>query len=260
MGGRRQWVRLATTQGASFAELLPAAADQPRTARLLSAAPWDGGVARGEPFSFAETELLAPVTPSKILCVGRNYVEHARELGNEVPKEPLYFFKPPSSLIGHGKTIVLPSESERVEHEAELALVIGKRARRIRAEDALSHVFGFTIALDITARDLQKKDGQWWRAKGFDTFCPTGPCITEGVDCSDVRIVCRVNDQVRQDGRTSQMAFNIPFLIAYASNVMTLEPGDLLLTGTPSGVGPLKAGDRIEVEIDRLGALRCDVG
>ena len=206
-----------------------------------------------------DARLLAPSTPSKIICVGRNYVEHAKELGNEVPKMPLIFMKPPSSVISDGEPIVLPPQSNQVEHEAELVAVIGKRGRNITAESARDHILGYTIGNDVTARDLQKTDGQWTRAKGFDTFCPFGPWIDTDFDPSDALITCRVNGQMRQLSSTRDMVFAIGVLIAYASSVMTLEPGDLLFTGTPSGVSQLKAGDIVEVEIDGLGVLKNPV-
>lgn len=202
-----------------------------------------------------ELKLLAPCEPSKIVCVGRNYVEHAKELGNEVPKVPLIFFKPPSSIIPTGGTIALPPQSKQVEHEGELAAVIGKRARDVTAENAKEYIFGYTIGNDITARDLQKTDGQWTRAKGFDTFCPFGPWIDTDFDPSDAVVTCRVNGQMRQMASTRDMVFNVGTLIAYISSVMTLEPGDLILTGTPAGVGELKNGDVVEVEIEGLGKL-----
>ncbi|MEJ5308785.1 MAG: fumarylacetoacetate hydrolase family protein [Anaerolineae bacterium] len=206
--------------------------------------------------------LLPPVCPSKIICVGRNYVAHAAEHGVEVPAEPLLFFKPPSSVIGPGEAIVLPALSQRVEHEAELAVVIGKRCRNVTAEEAWDYVLGVTCSNDVTARDLQRKDGQWTRGKGFDTFCPVGPWIVSGLraaDIADLSIVCRVNGEVRQEGRTSQMVFSVGTLIAYAASVMTLEPGDVFLTGTPAGVGPLVSGDVVEVDIEGIGVLRNPV-
>ena len=221
---------------------------------LYDRAPWLGGAETGERAPLS-SPLLAPVEPFKILCVGRNYVAHAKELGNEVPKEPLLFFKPKTALVGHEGTIVLPSASERVEHEAELGVVIGKLARQVDRERAMEHVFGYTVVNDVTARDLQKKDGQWTRAKGFDGFCPAGPWIETALDPRDVRVRCRVNGAVRQDGRTSSMVFDVPALIAYASAAMTLEPGDLLVTGTPEGVGPLVAGARLETEVEGIGVL-----
>lgn len=203
----------------------------------------------------AEVKLLPPCEPSKIICVGRNYVEHARELGNEVPKVPLIFLKPPSALIADGETILLPPQSAQVEHEAELVVVIGKRGRNVTAEQAKKYIFGYTIGNDVTARDLQKIDGQWTRAKGFDTFCPFGPWIDTDFDPADAVITCRVNGQMRQMASTRDMVFSVGVLIAYISSIMTLEPGDLIFTGTPSGVGELQNGDRVEVEIEGLGSL-----
>jgi 2-keto-4-pentenoate hydratase/2-oxohepta-3-ene-1,7-dioic acid hydratase in catechol pathway len=209
-----------------------------------------------EPLPLNEAKLLAPVTPSKIVCVGRNYREHAQELGNEVPAEPLLFFKPPSSLLAPGGVVKMPSASQRVDYEGELALVIGKRASRLKASDAWhSYVRGYTLANDVTARDLQKKDGQWTRAKGFDTFCPVGPFVTDAVDPAGLVIETRLNGEVRQQGTTADFIFAIPELLAYITAAITLEPGDLVLTGTPAGVGPVKAGDRVDVAIEGLGVL-----
>lgn len=209
-----------------------------------------------EPMALHGADLLAPVTPSKIICVGRNYREHAKELGNEAPAEPLLFFKPPSSLLPSGGTIVLPPQSERVDFEGELAIVIGKRVRNLRASDWRSAIRGYTLANDVTARDLQKKDGQWARAKGFDTFCAVGPLVSDEIDPhSGITIETRVNGELKQQGSTKDFIFAIPELLAYISAAFTLEPGDLILTGTPAGVGPLKAGDRVEVSIAGLGVL-----
>jgi 2-keto-4-pentenoate hydratase/2-oxohepta-3-ene-1,7-dioic acid hydratase in catechol pathway len=202
-----------------------------------------------------ELKLLAPCEPSKIICVGRNYVEHAKELGNEVPKVPLIFFKPPSSIISNGDSIFLPPQSKQVEHEAELVIVIGKRAKNVTAESAKEYIFGYTIGNDVTARDLQKVDGQWTRAKGFDTFCSFGPWIDTDFDPSDAVVTCRVNGQMRQMASTRDMVFNVGTLLAYISSVMTLEPADLIFTGTPAGVGELKNGDMVDVEIEGLGKL-----
>lgn len=202
-----------------------------------------------------EVRLLAPIWPSKIICVGRNYVEHAKEHNAEVPKIPLIFMKPPSAIINPGDTILLPPQSAQVEHEAELVAVIGKRGRAIPADEAASYILGYTIGNDVTARDLQRSDGQWTRAKGFDTFCPFGPWIDTEFDPSDAVISCRVNGQIRQMASTHDMVFSVPTLVAFISSVMTLEPGDLIFTGTPAGVGPLKAGDIVEVEIENLGKL-----
>jgi 2-keto-4-pentenoate hydratase/2-oxohepta-3-ene-1,7-dioic acid hydratase in catechol pathway len=194
--------------------------------------------------------------PSKIVCVGRNYVEHAKELGNEVPERPLLFFKPPSALIGAGEPIRLPRASQRVEHEAEIAVVIGRRARAVREAEALEYVAGYAPLNDVTARDLQKADGQWARAKGFDSFCPLGSVVPAGgIDPRELRVIGRVNGEVRQDGRAREMAFSIPALIAYISEIMTLEPGDVIATGTPAGVGPLRPGDVVEVEVEGVGSI-----
>lgn len=202
-----------------------------------------------------EVRLLAPTRPGKIICIGRNYVEHAKEHNAEVPKIPLIFMKPPSAIINPGDTILLPPQSAQVEHEAELVAVIGKRGRAIPADEAAGYILGYTIGNDVTARDLQRSDGQWTRAKGFDTFCPFGPWIDTEFDPSDAVISCRVNGQLRQLASTRDMVFSVPNLVAFISSVMTLEPGDLIFTGTPAGVGPLKAGDIVEVEIENLGKL-----
>lgn len=200
------------------------------------------------------------MSPSKIVCVGRNYVEHARELGNEVPERPLIFLKPSSAIIRDGEEIVLPAESRQVEYEGEIALVIGERARKVPASRAMDHVVGYAPLNDVTARDLQKSDGQWTRAKGFDTFCPVGAMMpAAGFEHGALEVVCRVNGEVRQHGRSSEMAFPIPLLIEYISGIMTLEPGDLIATGTPAGVGRLQPGDVVEVEIPGIGSVRNPV-
>lgn len=206
-----------------------------------------------------KVRLLAPVTPGKVLAVGRNYAAHAAEFNNPLPPEPLLFLKPPSAVIGPGEPIVLPALSQQVDHEAELAVVIGRRCRRVRREEALSYVLGYTCANDVTARDLQRRDGQWTRAKGFDTFCPLGPWIVTDLEPTSLEVIGRVNGEVRQRGHTRDVLFPIPVLIEYAAAVMTLEPGDVILTGTPSGVGPLHAGDTVEVEVPGLGVLRNPV-
>ena len=210
-----------------------------------------------KPMPLSAAQLLPPVTPSKIVCVGRNYRDHAKELGNEVPAEPLLFFKPPSSLLSPAGTVLMPPASARVDFEGELALVIGRRASKLKPDaDWRSYVRGYTIANDVTARDLQKKDGQWTRAKGFDTFCPVGPLVSDEVDPeSGLTVETRVNGELRQHGSTTDFIFSIPELLAYITAAITLEPGDLLLTGTPAGVGPLAAGDRVEVSISGLGVL-----
>jgi 2-keto-4-pentenoate hydratase/2-oxohepta-3-ene-1,7-dioic acid hydratase in catechol pathway len=210
-----------------------------------------------EPMPLAGADLLPPVTPSKIVCVGRNYREHAQELGNEVPKEPLLFFKPPSSLLKPGGVVRLPLMAERVDFEGELALVIGKRTRNFDpGADWRSVVRGFTLANDVSARDLQKKDGQWTRAKGFDTFCPVGPLVSDELDLdAGPTIETRLNGELRQHGTTLDFIFPVPQVLAAITASMTLEPGDLVLTGTPAGVGPLKAGDRVEISVAGLGVL-----
>jgi 2-keto-4-pentenoate hydratase/2-oxohepta-3-ene-1,7-dioic acid hydratase in catechol pathway len=232
-------------------------------ARALDAAPWLGGRPTGQtsPFRGDFEDLLAPVEPSKILCVGRNYKAHAQELGNEVPKEPLLFWKPPSSVLAPRGTLELPPAevSSRVDQEAEIALVIGKTARHVSVERALDHVFGVTLAFDITARDLQKKDGQWTRAKGLDGFCPVGPIVTSGLDAAALRFTCRVNGEVRQEGDARNMIFSPAELVAYASRFFTLMPGDIFLTGTPEGVAPLSGGDELELEMPGVGVLRAKV-
>ncbi|HMF07776.1 MAG TPA: fumarylacetoacetate hydrolase family protein [Thermoanaerobaculia bacterium] len=199
----------------------------------------------------------APPLPSKIIAVGRNYREHAKELGNEAPdEEPILFLKAPTALVVGGGDIVLPSESARVDYEGELCLVVGKKARRWPQESWMDALAGVCCANDVTARDLQKKDGQWARAKSFDTFCPIGPEIVAGLDPSDLAITTRVNGAVKQSSRTSFMVFSPAFLVPFISRMMTLLPGDLILTGTPAGIGPLAAGDVVEVEIERIGILQ----
>jgi 2-keto-4-pentenoate hydratase/2-oxohepta-3-ene-1,7-dioic acid hydratase in catechol pathway len=202
-----------------------------------------------------QVKLLPPVIPSKIICVGRNYVAHALEHGAEVPEIPILFLKPLSSLIGHQDMIRLPRQSNQVEHEGELVVVMGKRGRGITTEKAGEYILGYTIANDVTARDLQRMDGQWTRGKGFDTFCPIGPWIETNFDPADAMLTCRVNNEIRQLVSTREMVFSINQLIAFASSIMTLEPGDIILTGTPAGVGPLHAGDIVEVEIEGIGVL-----
>ncbi|MEU7752091.1 fumarylacetoacetate hydrolase family protein [Micromonospora sp. NPDC049101] len=215
----------------------------------------------GARWALSDVRLLSPILPSKVVCVGRNYADHAAELGNDVPKEPLLFLKPSTSVIGPRDAIRLPIFSKQVEHEAELAVVIGapgaRRADRAAAERA---IFGYTCANDVTARDLQRSDGQWTRAKGFDSFCPIGPWITTGLDVSDLEIRCEVGRnpeemEVRQLGRTKDMVFDVPGLVSYISHVMTLLPGDVVLTGTPAGVSPLVEGDTVAVRIEGIGEL-----
>jgi 2-keto-4-pentenoate hydratase/2-oxohepta-3-ene-1,7-dioic acid hydratase in catechol pathway len=203
--------------------------------------------------------LLPPVAPSKIICVGRNYVAHAQEHDVEVPEVPLLFLKPPSALIGTGDTIFLPPQSQRVEHEAELAVVIGKRSRWLNLDTAKDAILGYTVANDVTARDLQRRDGQWTRGKGFDTFCPIGPWIETEFDASDVVVTCTVNGELRQMASTRDMVFPVRQLVVFASSIMTLEPGDIILTGSPAGVGPLVDGDELVSNIEGLGEIRNPV-
>jgi 2-keto-4-pentenoate hydratase/2-oxohepta-3-ene-1,7-dioic acid hydratase in catechol pathway len=218
------------------------------------------GLQRGsEVGPLGSVRLLAPLTPGKIVCVGRNYAAHAAELGNEVPAEPLLFMKPPSAVIGPGVDIELLPEMGRVDHEAELAVVIGKTGRFIPPAQALEHVLGYTCANDVSDRDFQKKDVQFTRAKGFDTFCPLGPWIETDLDPGSVAVRSRVNGELRQDGHTSLMLFNVPTLIGHISRVMTLFPGDLILTGTPAGVNPLRPGDAVEIEVEGIGVLTNSV-
>jgi 2-keto-4-pentenoate hydratase/2-oxohepta-3-ene-1,7-dioic acid hydratase in catechol pathway len=232
-------------------------------ATRVIASPWSwaaensGAAADFTARPLSELALLPPVAPSKIVCVGRNYRDHAKELGNEVPAEPLLFFKPPSSLLEPGGKILMPGVAERVDYEGELAVVIGRRARRVKAtEDIGAYIHGFTVANDVTARDLQKKEGQWTRAKGFDTFCPVGPVVeTEFNFFEGATVETHVNGELRQSGSTADFIFTLPVLLEYITAAMTLEPGDLLLTGTPAGVGPLKVGDVVEVSVSGLGRL-----
>jgi 2-keto-4-pentenoate hydratase/2-oxohepta-3-ene-1,7-dioic acid hydratase in catechol pathway len=195
------------------------------------------------------------VFPTKVVCVGRNYVEHAAEHDAPVPDEPIIFLKPSTSVIGPGQPIVLPSQAERVEHEAELAIVVGRVSRSVRAEDASQHILGYTAANDVSARDLQQKDGQWTRAKGFDSFCPLGPAIETELDPVGLSITCAVNGELRQDGDTADMVFGVAEIFEFVTAVMTLLPGDVILTGTPAGVGPIEPGDFVEVVIERIGSL-----
>ncbi len=206
-----------------------------------------------------EVRLLAPCRPTKILAVGLNYRTHAAEAGYDVPSEPLVFSKPPSSVIGPLEPIVYPVLSQQVDYEGELAVVIGQRARNVPSQKAADFVLGYTCGNDVTARDLQRRDDQWTRAKGFDTFCPLGPCIVTDLDPAHLAVRTRVNGEIRQDGSTADMVFGVAELIATISQVMTLEPGDVILTGTPSGVGPLQPGDVVEVEIEGIGTLRNPV-
>jgi 2-keto-4-pentenoate hydratase/2-oxohepta-3-ene-1,7-dioic acid hydratase in catechol pathway len=198
---------------------------------------------------------MIPVHPSKIIGIGRNYVAHAQELGNPMPAVPIIFFKPPTSLVGDGDTILLPGVSQRVEFEAEIGIVIGRRLHHADLAEAERGIGGYTCVNDVTCRDLQQTDGQWGRAKGFDTFCPVGPRVAEGLDWRTLDLVCRVNGVERQRARATDMHFSIPHLVSFVSGIMTLEPGDLIATGTPAGTAPMSEGDRVEVEISGVGIL-----
>lgn len=206
-----------------------------------------------------KVRLLAPVLPGKIVGVGRNYLEHARELGEDIPEIPALFLKPTSSVIGPGEPIVLPAQSQQVDHEIELAVVIGKAGRWIPPERAASHILGYTIGLDITARDLQRKDGQWTRSKSFDSFCPLGPWLETDLDPTDILLTCRVSGELRQMASTREMVFSVAQIVAFTSAVMTLNPGDIVLTGTPAGVGALKAGDLVESHAEGIGTMQNPV-
>ncbi len=250
--------RFAHASGMSFGavEGEPGADPGAQTVAEIEGHPFGQLTFTGQRWALADVRLLSPILPSKIVCVGRNYVEHAAEHQAEVPKEPLLFLKPSTAVVGPGDAIALPPQSTRVEHEAELAVVIGlPGARRVDREGAARAIFGYTAANDVTARDLQRSDGQWTRAKGFDSFCPLGPWIVTGTDFAAAEIRCEVNDEVRQLGNTKDMVFDVPTLISYISHVMTLLPGDVVLTGTPAGVSPIVAGDTVTVSIEGLGSL-----
>jgi 2-keto-4-pentenoate hydratase/2-oxohepta-3-ene-1,7-dioic acid hydratase in catechol pathway len=244
-GDEARWVRLAADAA------LP-----------LDGPPWAGGRETGERWPLpGDGDLEPPVTPSKILCVGRNYRKHAEELGNEVPAEPLLFLKPPSALSAHGRTIPWPARSERIDYEGEVGVIVGRRLTRASEADAADAVFGITCANDVTARDLQRADGQFTRGKGFDGFCPVGPWVeTDAPPLDRIALSTRVDGELRQNGRTDRMVWGIAELLAFMSGVMTLEPGDLVLTGTPEGVGPLRAGQRVTVEVEGVGRLENVLG
>jgi 2-keto-4-pentenoate hydratase/2-oxohepta-3-ene-1,7-dioic acid hydratase in catechol pathway len=231
--------------------------------RRLDAAPWAGGRPLDAWDPDAEVELLSPVVPSKVVCVGKNYLEHIKERvaggSADVPDEPVLFLKPPSSIIGPGNAIRIPPGVGRVDPEAELAVVIGRRISRVGEDEAMAAVWGFTCLNDVSAREQQRKDGQWTRAKGYDTFCPLGPRVVTGIDWRGIPVECRVNGQVRQRASTADMIFPVPRLVSFISRVMTLEPGDVIATGTPAGVAPILPGDVVEVEVGGVGVLRNPV-
>jgi 2-keto-4-pentenoate hydratase/2-oxohepta-3-ene-1,7-dioic acid hydratase in catechol pathway len=250
-----RYCRVATPEGPRWAR------EDGDELQLLGAPPYAGGIDAGGRVARASARLLAPAEPSKIVAIGLNYKDHAKERGKPVPKEPLIFMKPATTVIGPGDTIQRPAWAGRVDHEAELGVVIGKRARDVASpEAARAHVFGALCLNDVTARELQDKDVQFTRAKGFDSFCPVGPCLVSDLDLAALRIEGRVNGAVRQSSCTDQLVFPVEFLVYFVARVMTLLPGDIIATGTPAGIGPLEVGDVVEVEIEGIGVLRNPVG
>ncbi len=230
--------------------------DDQLTVSSISEHPFGPITLTGDRWALADVRLLAPILPSKVVAIGKNYADHVKEMGGDVPPEsPIIFLKPSTSVIGTGDAIRIPAGSGRVDHEVELAIVIGRPARDVPRERAMEHILGYTIANDVSSRDQQQQDGQWARAKGHDSFCPLGPWIETELDPSDLRLTAEVNGQLRQDARTSQLIHDIPTLIAFMSAVMTLLPGDVLLTGTPAGVGPIKDGDIVQLSVEGLGTL-----
>ncbi|MEI6224521.1 MAG: fumarylacetoacetate hydrolase family protein [Deltaproteobacteria bacterium] len=227
--------------------------------RALTAAPWEGGLPEGARHPFSEVTLLAPVRPTKVVCVGRNYRAHAKELGNEVPKEPLLFIKPSTAILGPMEEIRIPDASKEVHHEAELAAVIGRTLTRAGAVEARESIFGWTCLNDVTARDIQRAESHFTRAKSYDTFCPIGPVVETQLDPMDQVVICRVNGEQRQRGSTRDMVVDPYALVAFISQVMTLLPGDLVSTGTPEGVGPIRRGDWVEIEVSGVGVLKNPV-
>ena len=249
-----KFYRIATPQGPQWAR------EEGDGLRLLAGDPFGAARDREQRLSFAEARLLAPATPSKIVAIGLNYKDHAAERGKPLPQEPLIFLKPASAVIGPGEAIRKPVWAGRVDHEAELGIVIGKLAFNLESpEAARDHIFGATCVNDVTARDLQERDVQFTRAKGFDTFCPLGPCLATDLDLSDLKVECRVNGAVRQHSSTRELIFAPEYLVYYVSRVMTLLPGDIISTGTPAGIGPLAEGDQVEVEVEGVGVLRNTV-
>ena len=227
--------------------------------QMINGEPFDNVEPSGLSMNRDKVEFLAPVAPPKIVAVGLNYRDHARELGMDIPKEPVLFLKPPSSVIGPGRSIIYPQGTQHVDYEAELAVVIGKEGRNIKVDEAKEHILGYTCANDVTARDLQKLDRQWTRAKSFDTFCPLGPHIETDIDPLELGIRLLQNGDVKQDSSTAQMMYNVFELVCFISRVMTLEAGDVILTGTPPGVGPVEIGDVIEVQVDEIGSLKNEI-
>lgn len=225
------------------------------TVEVLQSHPFGELVTTGESLPLTDVRLLPPIIPTKIIGIGKNYADHAKEMGGEVPSEPIVFLKPTTSLIGTGDVIRLPWQSEHVEHEVELAVVIGRMARNVKPEEALDYVLGYTVANDVSARDIQKRDGQWTRAKGFDTFLPMGPWIATHLDPSRLALKTLVNDEIKQDGSTHDLVFDVPSLVAFCSESMTLLPGDIILTGTPAGVSPIVDGDVVQCSVQGIGEI-----
>ncbi|WP_024876664.1 fumarylacetoacetate hydrolase family protein [Saccharomonospora piscinae] len=248
--------RIAHPDGVAFGSI-EAEGDNDEAAQVLEIAdhPFGQPNFTGRRWPLADVRVLAPILPTKVIAVGRNYTKHAEEFGNEVPADPMIFLKPSTSLIGPNAPIKLPPASSRVDFEGELAVVIGQPVKNVPADRAGAAILGYTVANDVTARDLQSADGQWGRAKGFDTFCPVGPWIATSVDPADLALRSEVDGVVKQDGRTSDLVHTVPELVAFVSSVMTLLPGDMILTGTPEGVGPIEAGQSVSITIDGIGTL-----
>ena len=242
-----------------FGERIATGAVEDDQVRVLRGTFFEDPVPTGQAVPLDDVRLLAPVLPSKVVAVGRNYADHAAEMGTDVPEEPLVFLKPSTSVVGPGDPIMFPSISKRMEYEGELACVVGRLVRRATSDEAARAILGYTCANDVTLRDLQATDGQWTRAKGFDTSCPLGPWVETEADPSDLALETRVNGEVRQSARTSQLTFDPAQLVAFISSFMTLLPGDVVLTGTPAGVGPLEVGDHVEVALDGIGTLANSV-
>ena len=230
------------------------------TLRPLTRAPWAGGVALDEVWSMSDNRLLAPCVPGKIVCVGLNYADHIAEMGEAQPADPVLFLKPPSSVIGPGDTIRWPAMAGQVDYEGELGIVIGKTAKNIEKQDAERYIFGYTCVNDVTARDLQARDGQWTRAKGFDTFCPIGPWIETELYTGDCLVQTSLNGEIVQRSSTAHMIHGIAALVSFVSRVMTLQPGDVIATGTPSGIGPMQAGDTVQITVGDIGPLTNIIG
>jgi len=248
--------RIAHPQGFAFVEVRGDISDPSSLpCAEISEHPFGTPEFTGREWPLADVRLLAPILASKIVCVGKNYADHAEEMGSQAPAEPLIFLKPNTSVVGPEASVAYPPSSERVDHEGELAVVIGQPCRDVAAARAHEVILGYTCANDVTARDLQKSDGQWARAKGFDTFCPIGPWIETDLDLSDLRVRTRLDGETVQDGTTADMIHDVPTLISYASQTFTLLPGDVILTGTPEGIGPVQPGQRVEVEVQDIGTL-----